>query len=206
MGGRRLAVVAIAAVLMLAAIGAGVALLRGSGQKAEGEARSGASAALGEDAGTSVTGAPPLPTPAAAQRPASGDAGASNAGGGEGTVSGEPSRPDGSGGGGGAPPSPPPQPPPSRPAQPSPVPCSVFVSAGPMPGVPNIRIVVMAAPNVDMLWATVTEGNRAIRGAIALAGGRGEQIVDGLSQGARVAVFSDASMADPTLSCSSGLE
>lgn len=70
-----------------------------------------------------------------------------------------------------------------------------------MPGVPNIRIVVTAETRVDMLWASVREGSRTLQGAIALAGGRGEQIVEGVTQGARVTIYSDPSMADLTQSC-----
>lgn len=199
-------VIALAAVLALAAIGAGVMLLRAPHNEANGDAAVNAEATSIGDGSPNGSSQPALPTSDATDPVGSTDRD------GRGTESGPGGRadgPDASGaqrpGGEGSPPSPPPQPPPSRPAQPTPIPCTVSVSAGPMPGVPNIRIVVTAAPNVDMLWATVTEGNRSLRGAIALAGGRGEQIVDGLSQGARVAVFSDASMADPTLSCSSGL-
>jgi hypothetical protein len=143
----------------------------------------------------------PVPTPEA---PASREPFPSNPGTGAGGSEGTPGGPGGEGPGS-EPPAPPPQPPPSLPVRPTPIPCNVSISAGPVPGAPNIRIVVTAAPNVEVLWATVTEGSRSLRGAIALTGGRGEQIVDGVSQGARVTVFSDASMAEPTLSCSANV-
>lgn len=101
-----------------------------------------------------------------------------------------------------APPSPPPQPPPSPQSQPTPIPCQVSVYAGPAPGVPNIRIVVTASPTIDVLWASVEEGGRVLRGAISITGGRGEQVVEGVSQAARVTVYSDPSLAKPTESCS----
>jgi hypothetical protein len=103
----------------------------------------------------------------------------------------------------GGPVSPPPVPPPSPPSQPKPLPCTVSVYAGPMPGTPNIRLVVTAAPSVNVMWASVTENGRTLRGAIPLAGGRGEQVVEGVTQAARVAVFSDPSMSETTQSCSS---
>ena len=102
---------------------------------------------------------------------------------------------------GSPPPSPPPQPPPSPPVQPSAGPCTISIYAGPIPGVPNIRVVVTSAPTVDALWATVTEGGKTLRGVIALAGGRGEQVVEGVSQAAQVSIYSDPSLAEPTLSC-----
>ena len=95
----------------------------------------------------------------------------------------------------GVPLSPPAKPPPSVLSRHEPVPCTVSALAGPMPGVPNIRIVVTAGTRVDMLWACVREGSRTIQGTIALAGGRGEQIVDAATQVASVTVCSDPSMA-----------
>lgn len=201
MGGRRSIVVAVAAVVALVTIGGGVVLLRPPHDEPVGDAVGAAEAISNGDGSSNASGQPALPTPAATDLLGSADGGGAASESRPGGSAEGPGAPEGSGGDG-SPPEPPPQPPPSRPAQPTPIPCTVSVSAGPMPGVPNIRIVVTAAPNVDMLWATVTEGSRALRGAIALTGGRGEQIVDGVSQGARVTIFSDASMAEPTLSCS----
>lgn len=199
MGGRRWAVIALVALLVSSGLVLVALLTRSQNSDSTAEGPSGGvSAPDRTDAPSSVSpqGAPTRPEVSASPELNSLNPGGPDSGG-----AGPPNAP-GSSPSGGSPPSPPPQPPPSPPSRPSPIPCTVSVYSGPIPGVPNIRIVVTADPNVDMVWATVSEGARSLRGAIALAGGRGEQIVDGVSQRARVIVYSSASMAEPTQSCS----
>lgn len=200
MGGRRWVAIALAAVLVVGGVGLFTLLTRSS------EPGSAANEAMASDTAPGQADVAPIPntqkpTPEVPVSPESRVPGSSGTDAGAAST-GSPESPSGPGQSGSKPPSPPPQPPPSPPVRPTPIACTVSVYAGPIPGVPNIRIVVTAASNVDMLWATVSEGERSLRGAIALAGGRGEQVVDGVSQGARVTVFSDASMAEPTQSCS----
>lgn len=201
MGSRRWLIVAVVAAVILAALALMLGTLRSSDDERTAEAGSDQSPTGQGSTSPDASGGLPAPGPSTSPLPDSGDSAASGGGAGSAQER-EPGASPTGGGGTGSPPSPPPQPPPSPPAQPTPIPCSVAVYSGPMPGIPNIRIVVTADPNVDMVWATVSEGARSLRGAIALAGGRGEQIVDGVSQRARVIVFSDASMAEPTKSCS----
>lgn len=198
MGGKRWWIIAVVVVLAGGVVALTALASRDSGMPESTAIASDASD--GDSAGAAnSTAVTSLPTPSAT--------GAVDAGGAEtapsgnlGGAAGQPGTEPGATSG--APPPPPPQPPPSPPNRPEPVPCTVSVLAGPMPGVPNIRIVVTAETRVDMLWASVREGSRNLQGAIALAGGRGEQIVEGVSQGARVTIYSDPSMSDLSQSCS----
>lgn len=95
----------------------------------------------------------------------------------------------------------PPAPRPSISAPPRTVSCQIAILAGPAPGVDNIRIVVTTTSEVPLLWATVQQDGRKVNGAIAVAGGRGEQVVNGFTQAARVTVFADSSLAPATASC-----
>jgi hypothetical protein len=79
--------------------------------------------------------------------------------------------------------------------------CQVAILAGPAPGVDNIRLVVTTTSEVPLLWATVEQNGRKVNGAIAVAGGRGEQVVNGFTQAARVTVFADSSLNPSTASC-----
>lgn len=201
MGGRRWMGMALVAIAVFATLTFGFVVLRSADGEADGDTGSTPSSAQEGPASQEASDRTAAPSPGGATSSYSGDSPSSGGGVGSGQEP-ESAAPPTSVGGTNSPPSPPPQPPPSPPVQPRPIPCTVAVYAGPIPGVPNIRIVVTAAPNVDVLWATVTERGRSLRGSIALAGGRGEQIVDGVSPRARVTVFSDPSMAEPTQSCS----
>lgn len=95
----------------------------------------------------------------------------------------------------------PPAPRPSISAPPRTVSCQIAILAGPAPGVENVRLVVTTTSEVPLLWATVEQNGRKVSGAIAVAGGRGEQVVNGFTQAARVTVFADASLSPATASC-----
>jgi len=95
----------------------------------------------------------------------------------------------------------PPAPRPSISAPPRTVACQVAILAGPAPGGDNIRLVVTTTSEVPLLWATVEQEGRKVNGAIAIAGGRGEQVVNGFTQAARVTVFADSALDPSTASC-----
>jgi hypothetical protein len=77
----------------------------------------------------------------------------------------------------------------------------VSIVPGPNPTVDNIRLIVTAEPSVEMLWAVVRQGSQTIRGAIPLAGGRGEQVVNGYPVTSRVTVYADPGFDPSTESC-----
>ena len=96
---------------------------------------------------------------------------------------------------------PPPAPRPTIPTPPTSVTCQVSLQPGPAPGDKDVRIIVLASEAISTLWATIVEGERRLSGPIPLAGGRGEQLVQGMTLGATVTVYADPSLDPATQAC-----
>ena len=97
-------------------------------------------------------------------------------------------------------PVPPPTAPPPAPVQPTtpngptPFSCTVTLRDGPT-GSQSVQLIVEGPPDVATVWGVITSGNDRTGGAIALVGGRGEQLVTGFrAKSSQVVIYADPSM------------